>query len=56
MYEPDSPSAADRVRKTFDEQLAVQVEEGVDFIIGETFSWLGEALLAVERAKKTGFP
>ena len=56
MYEPDSPSAADRVRKTFDEQLAVQVDEGVDFIIGETFSWLGEALIAVERAKKTGLP
>jgi betaine-homocysteine S-methyltransferase len=56
MYEPDSFSAADRVRKTFDEQLAVQVEEGVDFIIGETFSWLGEALIAVERAKKTGLP
>src|SRR5262249_38888198 len=56
MYEPGSPSAADRVRKTFDEQLAVQVEEGVDFIIGETFSWLGEALIAVERAKKTGLP
>ena len=56
MYEPDSPSAADRVRKTFDEQLAVQVEEGVDFIIGETFSWLGEALIAVERGKRTGLP
>jgi betaine-homocysteine S-methyltransferase len=56
MYEPDSASAADRVRKTFDEQLAVQVDEGVDFIIGETFSWLGEALIAVERAKKTGLP
>src|SRR6202790_4367948 len=56
MYEPDSPSAADRVRQTFDEQLKVQCEEGVDFIIGETFSWLGEALLCVERAKKTGLP
>jgi len=56
MYEPDSSSAADRVRKTFDEQLAVQVEEGVDFIIGETFSWLGEALIAVERGKNTGLP
>ncbi len=54
MYEPNSPSAADRVRQTFDEQLAVQVEEGIDFIIGETFSWLGEALIAVERGKKTG--
>jgi betaine-homocysteine S-methyltransferase len=56
MYEPGSSSAADRVRKTFDEQLAVQVEEGVDFIIGETFSWLGEALICVERAKETGLP
>jgi len=56
MYEPNSPSAADRVRRTFEEQLAVQVEAGVDFIIGETFSWLGEALLAVERAKATGLP
>src|ERR1700687_435590 len=56
MYEPNSPAAADKVRKTFDEQLAVQVDEGVDFIIGETFSWLGEAIIAVERAKKTGLP
>ena len=56
MYEPDSPKAADLVRKTFDEQLAIQVDAGVDFIIGETFSFLGEALLAVERAKRTGLP
>ncbi len=56
MYEHGSPSSYDRVRKTFDEQLAVQVEEGIDFVIGETFSWLGEALLAVERGKKTGLP
>ena len=56
MYEPNSPASADRVRQTFDEQLRVQVEEGVDFIIGETFSWLGEALIAVESAKKTDLP
>jgi len=56
MYEPDSASAADRVRRTFDEQLAIQVDEGVDFIVGETFSWLGEALLAVECARRTGLP
>src|SRR6266487_3799132 len=56
MYDRDSNAAKDRVRATFDEQLAVQVAEGVDFIIGETFSWLGEALIAVERAKKTGLP
>jgi len=56
MYEPDSRSAKDLVRKTFDEQLEIQVAEGVDFIIGETFTWLGEALIAVERAKQTGLP
>ena len=56
MYEPNDKAAADRVRKSFDEQLDVQVAEGVDFIIGETFSWLGEALLAVERAKRTNQP
>ena len=56
MYEHGSPASYDRVRRTFDEQLAVQVEEGIDFVIGETFSWLGEALLAVERAKKTDLP
>jgi betaine-homocysteine S-methyltransferase len=56
MYEPGSNAARDRVRATFDEQLALQVAEGVDFIIGETFSWLGEGLIAVECAKKTGLP
>jgi betaine-homocysteine S-methyltransferase len=56
MYEAGSNAAKDRVQATFDEQLAVQVAEGVDFIIGETFSWLGEALIAADRAKKTGLP
>ncbi|NDQ57778.1 MAG: homocysteine S-methyltransferase family protein [Acidipila sp.] len=55
-YEPNSSSAQDSVRKQFDEQLAVQVDAGVDFMIGETFSWVGEALLALERVKKTGLP
>lgn len=56
MYEPSDATSHDRVRKLFDEQLAVMADEGVDFIIAETFSWLGEALLALERTKKTGLP
>ena len=56
MYDPEDAASRDRVRKLFDEQIALQVDEGVDFIIGETFSWLGEALLAVERAKPSGLP
>ncbi|MFY9528214.1 MAG: homocysteine S-methyltransferase family protein [Candidatus Acidiferrales bacterium] len=56
MYEPDGESSTNRVRRLFDEQLEAQVDEGVDFIIGETFSWLGEALLAVECTKATKLP
>ncbi len=56
MYDPDDETSSDRVRKLFDEQLELQIDEGVDFIIGETYSWLGEALLAVERAKPSGLP
>jgi betaine-homocysteine S-methyltransferase len=56
MYQPGDFSSHDRVRKLFDEQLDWQTSEGIDFIIGETFSYLGEALLCVERAKKTGLP
>jgi betaine-homocysteine S-methyltransferase len=56
MYEEGGSKARDRVAQTFDEQLRQQVDAGVDFIIGETFSWLGEALIAAERAKKTGLP
>ena len=44
----DSPELA---RELFDEQIGWQVDEGVDFIIGETFWHLGEAKLCLERAK-----
>src|SRR5262245_9708 len=54
MYDPADPRSADRVRELFDRQLAWQVDEGVDLVIGETFSALGEALIAVERIKAAG--
>ncbi len=56
LYDPKDPKSPDRVRHEFDEQLEVQTREGIDFVICETFSWLGEALLATERAKATGLP
>src|SRR2546423_2005359 len=40
VYEPRSASAADRVRRTVDEQLSLQGDEGGGFIIGETIFWL----------------
>ena len=56
MYDPKDKGSADRVRRLIDEQLAAQLQESPDFVIAETFSWLGEALLAVERIEKTGLP
>jgi betaine-homocysteine S-methyltransferase len=56
-FEPSDAAAADRVRALFDRQLADQLDAGPpDFWIGETFSWLDEALLFVERARRTGLP
>jgi betaine-homocysteine S-methyltransferase len=56
-YEPDEAVTHDHVRELFDRQLAAMTDAGgVDFWVGETFSYLGEALLFVERAKATGLP
>lgn len=55
-YDPADPSSSARVRKLFDDQLRLQMDEGIDFVIGETYSWLGEALIAAEAGKATGLP
>jgi betaine-homocysteine S-methyltransferase len=56
-YDPAEPASADHVRALFDRQLGDMLDAGgVDLWVGETFSFLGEALLFVERAKATGLP
>lgn len=56
-YDPADPATSEHVRRLIDRQLQDQTDAGgVDFWIGETFSFLGEALLFVERAKATGLP
>src|SRR5918994_429545 len=56
-YDPGDAGSPDHVRGLFDRQLQDQLNAGPpDFWIGETFSFLGEALLFVERAKRTGMP
>ena len=56
-YDPGEAGSPDHVRGLFDRQLQDQISAGPpDFWIGETFSFLGEALLFVERAKATGLP
>lgn len=56
VFDPADPASVDRVRAMFDRQLDVMMEVGMDLVIGETFTWLGEALIAVERAARTGLP
>ena len=56
-YDPNDDASPDHVRGLFDRQLQDQLDAGPpDFWIGETFSFTGEALLFVERAKSTGLP
>jgi len=56
-YDPEDAASHDHVRALFDRQLQDQIDAGgVDFWIGETFSYVQEALLYVERAKATGLP
>ena len=44
------------VRRMFKEQVGWAVEAGVDFVIGETFTWCEEALVALDVIKATGLP
>jgi betaine-homocysteine S-methyltransferase len=56
IFVPDDEESHRQVRTAFEEQVTWAVEEGVDFFIAETFSYLGEALLALEVIKGTGLP
>jgi betaine-homocysteine S-methyltransferase len=54
-YEPGT--AAEReAQAAFEEQVAWAAEAGADFVIAETFSWLGEALLALAAIRAAGLP
>jgi len=55
VYEPGA-SAERAVRSAFAEQVMWAAEAGVDFVIAETFSWVGEALLALAAIRAAGLP
>jgi betaine-homocysteine S-methyltransferase len=55
VYEPGA-AAGRTVRSAFEEQVGWAAEAGVDFVIAETFSWAGEALLALEAIREAGLP
>lgn len=56
MFDPADPATAAQVREMFDEQIGWAVEAGVDFVVGETFSYLEEASLALASIRATGLP
>ena len=54
IYVEGDPDSAREVRAMFDEQVGWAVDEGVDYIVAETISFAGEALLALEAIKAAG--
>ena len=54
IWDPDSPGTRNAARAMFEEQVGWAVDAGVDFIIGETFEWVGEAMAALETIKAAG--
>lgn len=54
VYAPNDAVREREIRGMFEEQVGWAVEAGVDLIIGETFSFLGEALAALDIIKKAG--
>jgi len=52
VFDPADPSSRKAVRAMFEEQVAWAVDAGVDYIVGETFSWGQEALIALEVIKQ----
>ena len=56
IYDPNDATTQRAARRMFDEQIGWAVDAGVDFIIGETFSYAAEAELATKAIKKAGLP
>jgi len=52
VYVPNDAKASKEVRRQFKEQIGWAVDAKADFIVGETYSFGGEALLATEMIKK----
>ena len=54
IFEPDDAESQRRARAMFDEQVGWAAEAGVDLVIGETFSYAQEALVALAAIKAAG--
>ncbi|MCZ6635250.1 MAG: homocysteine S-methyltransferase family protein [bacterium] len=56
IWHPDEKKSDDLVRTMFEEQVGWAADARVDFIIAETFSFLGEAQIALETVKAFDLP
>ena len=56
IWDPKDKSKQKDVRKMFAEMIKWASDEGVDFIIGETFYYAEEAYAALDEIKKSGLP
>ena len=56
VYEPDDDDSIRSVRLMFEEQVGWAAEAGADFVIAETISHVGEALLALQAIEAAGLP
>ena len=52
IYDPNDRKALKEVEAIFAEEVGWAAEAGVDYIVAETFSWGGEALMALEAIRK----
>ena len=56
VFDPDSPASRARAQAEWEEQIAVLVAAGADFLIPETFFRLDEVRVCLESCKKTALP
>ncbi|KAK7102924.1 betaine--homocysteine S-methyltransferase 1-like [Littorina saxatilis] len=54
IYQRDNPQSIKEAEQIFKEQVEWAVKGGADYIVAESFSELGEAMLALEAIKKYG--
>jgi betaine-homocysteine S-methyltransferase len=56
VFDPANPETAAAARDMFTEQVGWAAEAGVDFVVGETFRYLDEALIALDVIRSAGLP
>ena len=56
IWNPEDRLSREAVGRMFEEMVEWAVDAGVDYIIGETFYYAGEAFKALETIKKSGLP